>query len=160
MCLYMAGWLDKSDFLFQERHPMILPKPHPYTKRIIDDIHRKKQHSSAVITLAAIRETCWINGSLSTVKHYLCICAICICRRARPMTQMMSNLPPGHLAVNQPSFTLLGVDIYGPFTISQGRCRNATTNVCGVILVCLSTRAVYLNVAASPSITHCLNVIE
>ena len=72
----------------------------------------------------------------------------------------MGNLPPYHLDINQPAFTQTDMDIFGPFTISQGRGRNATVKVWGVIFTCLSTRAVYLDIAASLSMNHCLNVIE
>ena len=76
--LRVYGYLEKSNFPFQVQHPMILLKRHPYTKLVIQATHMKKQHSGPVITLSAIRETYWINGSLTTVKHYLRECAFCI----------------------------------------------------------------------------------
>ena len=72
----------------------------------------------------------------------------------------MGNLPPGHLALNQPAFIHTGVDFFGSFTISQGRGRNTTVKMLGVIFTWLATRAVYLDIAASLSMAHCLNVIE
>ena len=73
---------------------------------------------------------------------------------------MMCDLPPGRLAVNQAAFTHMGVNFYSSFAISQGHSCNTTAKVWGVIFTCLSTRAVYLNVAASLSMAHCLNVIK
>ena len=118
---------------------MILLKQHLYTELVIQVTHMKKQYSGPVITLSEIRETYWINGSLSTVKHYIKKCSFYIRRCAKPREQMMGNLPPGHLAVNQPALTRTGMDLYGPFTISQGRGRNATVKVWRMIFTCLST---------------------
>ena len=112
-----------------------------------------------MITLAASREMYWINGSISTIKHYLRKCALCINRHTKPLAQMMGNLAHGSLAVNQPAFTNTEVDFYGPFTISQGCGHNAMIKVRSIIFTNLSTRAVYLDKAASLSMAHCLNVI-
>ena len=131
-----------------------------YTELVICATHRKKQHSGPVITLAAIRETYWIIGSLSTLKHYLHMCTICIRQHTRPVALMMVNLPPGHLTVNQPAFTLMGMDFYSLSAISQGRDCNAIIKVWGLIFTCLSTRAVYSDVVASLSLTYCLNIIK
>ena len=65
--LRIYGRLDKSNFHFQVQHQV----RHSYTEPVISDIHQKKQYSGPVNTLVASRETYWINGSISTIKHYL-----------------------------------------------------------------------------------------
>ena len=60
--LRVYGRLEKSQFLLQIRHPMILPKRRPYTELVICATHIKK-HLGTAITLSEMREKYWINGS-------------------------------------------------------------------------------------------------
>ena len=57
----------------------------------------------------------------------------------------MSDLPVERLTVT-PLFTYVGLDLFGPFTVKEGRKERKRY---GVIFTCLSCRAVHLEVVNS-----------
>ena len=63
----------------------------------------------------------------------------CSCRSA-----VMADLPSGRLQVNEPPFSHVGIDCFGPFLVKQGR---SQVKRYGCIFTCLSMRAVHLEVA-------------
>ena len=58
----------------------------------------------------------------------------------------MADLPVDRVTADQPPFTNVGVDFFGPFFVKRGR---AEVKRYGCIFTCLSTRAVHIEVAHS-----------
>ena len=58
----------------------------------------------------------------------------------------MADLPPDRFE-QSPCFTQVGIGIFGPFIISEGtntRRTNASKKVYGLVVICLVTRAIYI----------------
>ena len=49
---------------------------------------------------------------------------------AKPMTQLLSNLPPGWVAAHEAAFTHTGIDYFGPFHVSTPQ-HNHTQKIWG-----------------------------
>ena len=73
------------------------------------------------------------------------------CRRnyAKPVAQMMGDLPKARLAVGSPPFTHNACDYFDPLETSTSR--NRTVKRWGALYACMVTRAVYLALATSLS---------
>ncbi len=69
----------------------------------------------------------------------------------------MSELPHDRVTPDHPPFTNVGVDYFGPFDIRQGR---SNVKRYGVLFICLTTRAVHIEVAHSLDTDSCLNAIR
>lgn len=62
------------------------------------------------------------------------------------MTQEMAKLPKVRLTPYQPPFTSTGIDYFGPLQAKGGR---GTVRCYGCIFVCMTSRAVHLELAQS-----------
>ena len=71
--------------------------------------------------------------------------------------QLMADLPKCSVLPDNPPFTRVGVDYFGPFLVKRGR---GQTKRYGVIFTCLAIRAVHLEVASLLDTDACLNAIR
>lgn len=71
--------------------------------------------------------------------------------------QFMADLPEERVTPDDPPFTNVGVDFFGPFELKQGR---ATVKRYGVIFTCLNIRAVHLELTHSLNTDSCINAIR
>jgi hypothetical protein len=55
--LRVGGRLDNADLMFDQQHPLILPKGHHITTLIIVDTHKKNMHTSGQLLLSLIRQS-------------------------------------------------------------------------------------------------------
>jgi hypothetical protein len=58
----------------------------------------------------------------------------------------MANLPKERLQADDPPFTRIGIDFFGPFEVKLGR---SVVKRYGVIFTCLNIRAIHLELAHS-----------
>jgi len=94
--------------------------------------------------LSLIGETFWIVGARTAVRRYLNTCVACKRRQAHVGEQKMADLPLGRITPDEPPFTYVGVDCFGPFLIRRGR---TVVKRYGVLYTCLVVRAVHIEVA-------------
>ena len=98
-------------------------------------------HCGRGITINAIRTAgFWIIGCTSAVKRTIFKCVSCKKLRIRPINQQMAELPEDRLS-EAPPFTYVGVDVFGPFNIKEGR---KLIKRYGLLFTCLTSRAVHL----------------
>lgn len=69
----------------------------------------------------------------------------------------MANLPSERVLSDEPPFTKVGMDFFGPFDIKRGR---TTVKRYGVIFTCMVIRAVHIEVAPSLDTDSCINAIR
>ena len=153
----VGGRLVKSAFPHEAKHPAILPRNHHVTTLIIRHVHETIGHSGWNQTLSRLRQRYWIPKANSAVRAVITKC--CRCRRLSGVrgSQYMSDLLQDRLLPDEPPFTNVGVDFFGPFEIRRGR-----TNLkrYGVIFTCLNIRAVHLEVAHTLNTDSCINAIR
>ena len=73
-------------------------------------------------------------------------CMICKKLHGSALQQKMSDLPPERCTPGKPPFTFVGVDIFGPFYVKQGR---SGVKRYGCLYTCFNTRAIHLEVLNS-----------
>ena len=130
---------------FRLKHPVILPKQHEVTDKLVQHFHNK-DHQGRGITANVIRNNgYWILGMSSVVSKLVHNCITCRKSRRPPEGQKMGDIPADRLEPG-PAFTHVGADYFGPFFIRDGR---KEVKRYGVLFTCLNSRAVHLETANS-----------
>ncbi|XP_069128774.1 uncharacterized protein [Argopecten irradians] len=155
--LRIGGRLQRADLPYDAKHPLILPKDSIVSGLLIRDAHKACGHLGKNTVLAFLRQQYWIIGVRTRLKSILSKCVICRKYRAPRCQQKMADLPEERLASDEPPFSRVGMDFFGPFELKRGR---SIVKRYGVIFTCLVTRAVHLEVAASLDTDSCINAIR
>ncbi|XP_033759556.1 uncharacterized protein LOC117341802 [Pecten maximus] len=155
--LRVGGRLSKSCMPADSKHPVILPKNHHVSIMIIRQIHHELQHSGRNHMMASLRERYWLVSASSAVRKFISKCVICRRQRSPVGEQKMADLPEDRTTPDEPPFTKVGVDYFGPFLVKQKR---SHVKRYGVIFTCLASRAVHLEVAASLDTDSYINALR
>ena len=153
----VGGRLVESKMPENSKHPIILPKGHHISDLILRHIHVSLQHSGRNHLLACLRENYWLINAPSAVRKLISKCVVCRRLSAPVGEQKMANLPADRITPDDPPFTRVGVDYFGPFEVKQRRCHIKRY---GAIFTCLSSRTVHLEVAASLDTHSYINVLR
>ena len=146
--LRVGGRLKHSTLDFDEKHPIILPEKGHFTILIIRDHHEKALHGGTQLTLSMLRQNYWILRGRRVVRTYIHSCVTCWRWRAKASQQQMGNLPPSRVTATRPFFNS-GVDYAGPFLTKTSPGRGHRTRKSYVaVLICLSTRALHLELVS------------
>ena len=142
----VGGRLGLAPASFASKHQIILPKSDHVSTLIIEHCHLVSGHSGREYVLSLLREKFWIVKASSAIRRVLSKCVSCR-RRQRPVCeQKMADLPVDRLTPDQPPFTSVGIDYFGPFQVKRGR---SLVKRYGVIFTCLAIRAVHIEVSHS-----------
>lgn len=128
---------------------MLIPKNHHISTLIIQHFHKISFHGGQNLVLVLIRQEYWIPDGRSTVRKALRNCIKCFKLSAKPIHQMMGDLPESRISVTRP-FKEVGVDYAGPILTKCQHQRKATkfkSYLC--LFVCMCTKAVHLEVVTS-----------
>lgn len=155
--LRVGGRIHNADLSYDQRHPIILAKNSKLAILIIERIHKETLHGGTQLMLQALRQKYWVLNGRTAVKQCAHRCVICR-RHSQLMTQQqMASLPASRVSITHP-FQSSGVDYCGPFSIRIGTKRTRTTMKTWVaIFVCMSTKAVHIELAENLSADAFLN---
>ena len=152
----VGGRLSNSAYPFEEKHPILLPSKHDLTTLIIRHYHEKTWHQGRHLTLGSLRQGGFhVLKQGKTISDFIRGCVICRKLRHSPRIQMMADLPADRLA-QTPPFQHSGVDVFGHYTVHDGKCTRRSSSgkkVWVLLLTCLYSRAVHLEVINSLDIT-------
>ena len=143
----VGGRLKNADIAFSAKHPVLIPENHPLSTVMIEHHHKMNKHQGSLITHNSIIQNGFhIQNGRRLIRKLLNTCVTCRKLRAKTSTQMMADLPPERLS-DLPPFTHVGIDVFGPFYIFDGkstRSTKATKKIWALIIVCLPSRAIHL----------------
>ena len=97
LCVY--GRLENADLPVDTKHPIILPGRHPLTRLIVLSEHCRSGLTGPAYTLMKTRQCFWIIHGIGNAKYFLNNCGKCALSRAKPVRQLMSDLPKCRLTV-------------------------------------------------------------
>ena len=124
---------------------MILPRKSLVSQRIAEHYHQTMQHGGRASTVNEIRcNGYWVIGLSGMVRSLVYHCVGCRIQRGSLGSQKMSDLPPERLA-SEPPFSYCGVDMFGPFSVKEGR--KIHKRYCA-LFTCFSSRGVHIEVTA------------
>ena len=121
-------------------HPIIIPHNHAIAKAVILEIHNAS-HVGVEWTTGLLRRRYWVIRARSAVKRVAKACVVCRKLYAQTCSQKMADLPIERLSPNEPPFTFVGIDAFGPYLVKRGR---SEIKRYGCIMSCMVTRAVHL----------------
>ena len=142
--LRVGGRLQNAGLSYSQTHPLVLPRRHALTGFLVRHCHVNSAHMGFRYVLGKLRECYWVIGGTATVRHYLLGCLPCRHANATPGAQQMAPLPPSRFQIGLPAFSYAAVDYFGPINVMV---RRRPEKRWGCLITCLTTRAVYLDVA-------------
>ncbi|XP_055586245.1 uncharacterized protein LOC129738941 [Uranotaenia lowii] len=143
-----CDWADEAT-----KDPVILPRQHHATNLLIADYHATYHHQNHQTALNEIRLKYNIPRLRSEFDRVRRNCQRCKIRQANPKPPAMGNLPPARLAAYQRPFSYTGIDYFGPMSVLVGR---RTEKRWGVLLTCMTTRGVHIEIAHSLNTDSCI----
>ena len=141
----LKGRLEYLDVNFDEKNPILMPGRCHVTELIIRRQHEQSGHMGLMCILSQLRSKFWIVKGNSSVRRVLGNCIKCKMFKSKVIEQQMANIPVDRMKINQPPFSVTGLDCFGPFFVKRGR---SMIKRYGVIFTCLTMRAIHLEVAA------------
>ena len=153
----VGGRLNKTAMPMEAKNPIILPKQSHISQLILQEIHQQVGHSGRGHMLSRLRQKFWIPCANSLARKVIKNCVFCRRLQARPGEQKMADLPFDRASPDEPPFTHVGVDYFGPIEVKRGR---SLVKRYGVIFTCLVSRAVHLEVASYLDTASCINALR
>ncbi|XP_058817455.1 uncharacterized protein LOC131680761 [Topomyia yanbarensis] len=154
----MNGRLKKSEFAsFDMKFPIILPKTHEITKKLIHHFHEKFGHANRETVFNELRQRFYIPKLRITIKQVMKECMWCRVNRCHPAIPQMASLPVQRVTPNLRPFSSVGVDYLGPIGVTVGRRKEKRWIA---LFTCLAIRAVHLEVVHGLSTQACLMAIR
>ena len=151
--LCVGGRISHANVSEIQKHPYIVPHKSDLSLKIVREIHNDA-HLGTEWTLSLVRHKYWITSGRSVVKKVRHACVKCRRINALPCTQQMADLPVERLSPDEPPFTFVGVDYFGPLLV---KVRRSQEKRYGCIYTCLTTRAIHLEMINSLDTDSFLN---
>ena len=147
---------SNQSFPYEVRKPIILPKTHRITNMVLQYYHEKYHHQFQATVLNEVRQKFAIPSLKSQLKHIRRNCQQCKNNDARPKVPEQGELPSARLAAFTRPFSHVGIDYFGPMYVVVGRRREKRWCM---LVTCLTTRAIHLEVVHSLSTDGCIQGI-
>ena len=143
LMLRVEGRLENAKLPVDTRHPFIVPSRHALTRLIVLNEHILAGHAGPLYTLMQTRQQFWIIFGNGNVKYYIADCGECALQRAKPVRQILSDLPSFRITRANKPFQICRTDFLGPITYRQGR---SDCKAWGLLFTCLSTRCLHVEI--------------
>ncbi|XP_058449300.1 uncharacterized protein LOC131429265 [Malaya genurostris] len=142
--LRVGGRIQRSDFDYDTKHPVLLPRHSILTFFVLHHDHILHQNCGPLTLLAVSRRRFWIVRGASAARKVYRQCIVCARAKPAPIYQQMGQLPADRVQPHLP-FMITGVDFAGPVSITGRRARGAVASKGYIALfICFSTKAVHL----------------
>ena len=155
--LRVGGRLENSTLAYQSKHQLLLPSKHPVTKLLIMDVHESVGHLGQEYVLTNLRQKYWIVKGRAAVRRVLGNCLTCRKQNAMKGQQVMADLPDDRLIPDEPPFSYVGIDFFGPLYVKQGR---STVKHYGCLFSCLTVRATHIEVTETLETDSFINALR
>ena len=130
---------------------------HSALPRSRDRHHQKTGHLGQEYVLSILRHQYWVIKGRSAVRRVISGCFLCKKLGAVRGEQLMGDLPKERLMSEEPPFTHVGVDYFGPIYVRQGR---SNVKRYGCLFTCLAVRAVHIEVVHSLDTDGFINALR
>ena len=118
----VEGGLENADLPTDTKHPIILPGRHPLSRLVVLNEHSTCGHAGPSYTLMKTRQRFWISHGIGSVKYDLASCGKCLILKAKPVRQLMGDLPECRLTLSSKPFKFCGMNYLGPCLYNELPC--------------------------------------
>lgn len=150
--LRVGGRLNKmkndAELIGLQRNQIVLPKNNHITHLLIGYFHLNVCHQGRHFTEGAVRAAgYWVVGLKRMVSSFISMCVVCSKLRGKLSQQKMADLPEDGYKPSPP-ISYVGIDTFGPMSVTFRRTRGGSTNKkrWGLLLSCLVTRAIHIEI--------------
>lgn len=159
--LFMVGGrLALAPISSASKNPCLIPRKSKLAQLICSHYHVITLHGGPHLMQSLIQRKFWIPGIRYLLRSIVFKCLNCYRFKAKPLEPFMSNVPSFRFNKIR-AFVNIGVDLAGYFLLKESKRRNAKTQKCWVVLfVCLSTRAVYIDLVSDISTASFLSALD
>ena len=119
--LRVGGRLENAPLNYESKHQLLLLHNHHVSKLLIMEHHESVDHLGQEYVLASLRQKYWIVKGRAAVRKVLGDCLTCRKQNAPRGQQMMADLPQDRLIPGEPPSSYVGIDLFGPLHVKQGR---------------------------------------
>ena len=148
-------------YTFSNQDNSVFAMPASTFAKSVALFYHNKFHKDVDTVVAHIRKEFWIPQLRKIVSMIDKHCKFCLIIRQKVSSQFMGDLPL-HRSVPSKPFLSVSMDLFGPLMIKDSvvkRGSRVKKKVWGVLFVCTTTRAVYIDIAedySSESVLHCV----
>ena len=158
--IYVGGrterWMEAT---WNRQKFILLPKDHPISVLIARHMHEEGGHLGIAGSIAKVRGRFWILGLARMMRSIVATCVKCKKKLLKTNEQVMSPLPVERLQPCPP-FTNVCIDYFGPFQTKGEVQKRVRGKAYGVLLTCMTLRAVYADVAADQTTDGFIQVLR
>lgn len=156
----VGGRLAHANYLsFEEKHPILLPKSHWITRLIVKYLHWLNLHAGPQALLAIVRSKYWPLSGRVIATQVFRSCKTCFLNKPVVYKQIMGELPTDRVNFERP-FDVTGVDLFGPFLVTNPGRGSRRTEMYAVIFICFATKAVYITYVEDQTTASFLNALQ
>ena len=130
--------------------PVLLPYKHKCSLLVMANAHEEAGHVGRDATLAKCRQQFYMAHGVKLAKRVRERCSKCRVQDKNKLSQMMGKVPLVSLKP-APAFNVVQLDLFGPWAVRGEVQKRTTGKVWGVLFVCMSSRAVHLEIIAGYS---------
>ena len=159
--LRVGGRIREANMSSLEMNPIIVPNHH-IAVLLTRYFHERVYHQGRTFTENVIRKAgFWLVGGRRLVSSCIFKCVRCRRLRGRQESQKMADLPFARLDP-APPFTYVGIDVFGPWTISTRKTRGGQIHSkrWALIFTCMVIRAVHIEVLEEMSSSCFINALR
>lgn len=156
----VRGRLQNAPIPYGQKHPMILPKNHPFTNLLIDHAHTVTLHGGCQLTSAFLRKKFWIIHHKKIITSKIKTCMKCYRYKPSICQQLMGNLPAARVNASVRAFASVGIDYAGPIELKASRFRGNTTYKGYIaVFICLAVKAIHLEAVTGMDSDHFMSAL-
>ena len=142
------GRLEKTNLPENIKYPIILPSEHPIVYLFAQFHHKRLLHQGYRVVIAnLINIGIIIGGGKGLLKSIASKCLFCRIRRRKLLQQQMGVLPSFRIQERKAPFASVAIDFFGNLKIKVTR--NSSINGSAMIVVCMTTRCVHLELCST-----------
>lgn len=145
-----------------ETCPILIPKGSHLANLLALLCHEQVFHQGRRLTGGKLHSMgFWIVGEKRLINSLLGKCVICKRLRGTFCSPKMAELPEDRLSPGPP-FTYVGVDVFGPWSITARKTRGShvTQKRWAVLFTCLTSRAVHIEISEELSTSSFINAMR